>query len=126
LLARDDSGGMLNAWALDQLIKAEHFQRIIVEGDVKIYLASFNDISNEMQWKISTFYNDSKALTLNFNSYPFIWVCKEANGVAHAFAKFTSFQSHPFCCNKNFPFPWSLKLDLEIYLLFPFNEVIHI
>jgi hypothetical protein len=117
---------MLNAWALDQLIKAEHFQRIIVEGDVKIYLASFNDISNEMQWKISTFYNDSKALTLNFNSYPFIWVCKEANGVAHAFAKFTSSQSHPFCCNKNFPFPWSLKLGLEIYLLFPFNEVIHI
>uniref|UniRef100_A0A2N9FBI3 Uncharacterized protein n=1 Tax=Fagus sylvatica TaxID=28930 RepID=A0A2N9FBI3_FAGSY len=40
---------MLNAWALDQLTKAEHFQRIIVEGDVKIYLASFNDISNEMQ-----------------------------------------------------------------------------
>ena len=54
MVARDDLGGILNAWALDQLTMAEHFQRIIVEGDaiILIRILSFGFIKKQMEWQM--------------------------------------------------------------------------
>ena len=76
-------------WVL-QLAEGYHFQRCLIEGDVKNFIDACNGKLDDCPWALSAIYHDVKFLLNSFLSVAFNWVGSVANSVAHALAKFTS------------------------------------
>ena len=116
VIARDDSGSILQCWTkrcytIDlcfveaaallcalELARDNHFPKIMVEGDAKICIEAISASSNTIPWKIFSIVANIKFLALAFSACSFCWVHRDANGVAHALAKYASSQPLCFSC----------------------------
>jgi ribonuclease HI len=123
VVARDENGQILNAWAKEhilcdplqveaaalfwavQLATEKDFKHVIIEGDSKICIDALNGNLNTVNWSISSLICNISELCKYFSSCSFFWTRREANGVAHSLAKAASSLRSPFffscCCNSS-------------------------
>ena len=115
-MAHDEAGNILKGWVMStpsldptiaeasailwaiQLAQSKNFQRILVESDSKVCVDAVLDVNGSVNWDIFSLCNDTKTLALDFVSYSFVWVRREANMVAHIMAKFFPPHSLPITC----------------------------
>ena len=69
-----------------------------MESDSKVCVDAILDVTGYVNWDISSLCNDAKTLGLNFVSYSFVWVRREANKVAHMMTKFFPPHCRPVTC----------------------------
>ena len=72
-----------------------------MESDAKVCIDAMLGDSDEANWNISTLCTDIYHIALDFVNCVFVWTKREANMVAHEFAKFVFNHSLPFSCNQS-------------------------
>ena len=116
VVARDTKGEILKAWTTDhqlcepgqaeaetilwalKLALTEKFNKIIVVGDAKACF-DFLNTGTSTCWTVCNVLYNALEIGKSFQSCTFGWVRREANGVAHAIAKFASPLRSSFCWN---------------------------
>jgi hypothetical protein len=119
VVAKDDTGTIINCWAKHyptsdpctaesamllwalKLVRDNHFYAVVVESDAKVCIEALTVDSSTTSWKIHSLVANINFLALEFSSCVFCWVRRDANGVAHALAKFASSQPTYFSCTSS-------------------------
>jgi hypothetical protein len=121
VIVRNDSGHVMNGWTKKydttdpcttevailwamELVKEKNYLKILVERDAKICIEAINEEAATIPWRILSLVNIIKVLALEFPACSFCWLRRDANGMAHSFAKFvSSLLSCVSCNNSNLP-----------------------
>ena len=132
VVARDDTGTIINCWAKHyptsdprtaesvallwalELAKDNHFYAVVVESDAKVCIEALTVDSSTTPWKIHSLVANINFLALEFSFCVLCWVQRDANGVAHALAKFASTQPAYFSYIAQISLPLFVRLGLEI------------
>jgi ribonuclease HI len=101
-------------WAFELAAK-EKYERIVVEGDAKCCFEALNGEPSNVNWNINSIICNILSFRSLFLSCNFVWVRREANGVAHTMAEYAPSTSFPlFCYSSTFlprPVLKACKLD---------------
>ena len=119
VIVRSDSGHVMNGWTKRydttdpctteaaailwamELAKENNYLKILVEGDAKICIEAITEVATTILGRILSLVNIIKVLALEFPTCSFCWVRRDANGMAHSLAKFTSSLPSCFFCNSS-------------------------